>query len=251
MKTIYKSTLKSFFRRIGMKSGMTVEVHSSLSSLGFVANGAESVITAIKDCIGESGTIVMPAFPLSRPYPLSQRDRERGIIFKKKYLSLESDERLDMGIIPDTFRRQSDVISGGSHHRFAAWGKNADRYAAEVEDFFRIIDDGGFGLLIGVSLTKLSSMHSVEYLLPKEVHNRLYFLPDEIRRDYDPAEWLVVNNRTYIDSWEKLQSQAIQQGVMKIYHLNGCPCSLFPLKPVIRMYEEALKNDPYGFFFDE
>lgn len=82
--TTYKDLL-FHFRSLGLKKGMTIEVHSSLSSFGFVDGGAKTVIKVLMDIITTSGTIVMPTFPLSRPYPIINIDKELGIFFKREY----------------------------------------------------------------------------------------------------------------------------------------------------------------------
>lgn len=40
---------------------MEIEVHSSPSSFGNVAGGAETVIEALMECVTEQGSIFMPA----------------------------------------------------------------------------------------------------------------------------------------------------------------------------------------------
>ncbi len=60
-----RSELTAAFRNIGVTSGMELEVHGSLSSFGHIDGGAKAVISALKDCVGESGSIFMPALRLS------------------------------------------------------------------------------------------------------------------------------------------------------------------------------------------
>lgn len=45
----------------GLETGDTVLVHSSLSQLGWVCGGPQSVITALLESVGPTGTIIMPA----------------------------------------------------------------------------------------------------------------------------------------------------------------------------------------------
>lgn len=57
-------------RAAGLCEGMLVEVHSSLSSLGYVHGGADTVIQALINTVGPDGGIVMPSFLLSPPQEL-------------------------------------------------------------------------------------------------------------------------------------------------------------------------------------
>ena len=47
-------------KKIGIREGMNLEVHSSLSSFGFVDGGADTVIDALMECVTEQGSIFMP-----------------------------------------------------------------------------------------------------------------------------------------------------------------------------------------------
>ncbi len=53
--------LEEDFATIGVTHGMTLMVHSSLSSIGWVVGGAPTVVRALLSVLGESGTLVMPA----------------------------------------------------------------------------------------------------------------------------------------------------------------------------------------------
>ena len=47
---------------LGLRRGDCVMMHSSLSALGPVEGGAETVVDAIRDAIGPDGTLIVPAF---------------------------------------------------------------------------------------------------------------------------------------------------------------------------------------------
>jgi aminoglycoside 3-N-acetyltransferase len=54
------SSLVSDFKSLGIKEGMVLLVHSSLSSLGWVCGGPVSVILALEEVLTETGTLIMP-----------------------------------------------------------------------------------------------------------------------------------------------------------------------------------------------
>src|SRR5688572_17873056 len=55
-----RETLTRDLERLGVVPGMTVLVHSSLSSLGWVCGGPVSVVQALTDVVTATGTVVMP-----------------------------------------------------------------------------------------------------------------------------------------------------------------------------------------------
>src|SRR3989344_821592 len=61
-KKITKEDIKKELVRAGLKKGDAVIVHSSLSRIGHIENGADSLIDAFLEVIGKDGLLVMPAF---------------------------------------------------------------------------------------------------------------------------------------------------------------------------------------------
>jgi len=55
-----RRTLAEDLRRLGLRAGDLVLLHSSLSSLGWVAGGAPAVVLALRDVLGAAGTLVVP-----------------------------------------------------------------------------------------------------------------------------------------------------------------------------------------------
>ena len=61
MKTISKSDIEDALQSAGLQRGDSVMVHTSLGKIGYVCGGAQTVIEALTEAVGESGTIMMPA----------------------------------------------------------------------------------------------------------------------------------------------------------------------------------------------
>lgn len=55
-------SLKKDLFNIGVREGMLILLHSSLSSIGWVSGGAVTVILAIENILGTEGTLIMPAY---------------------------------------------------------------------------------------------------------------------------------------------------------------------------------------------
>lgn len=111
--------------KAGINKGDEIEVHSSLSSFGYVDGGAENVISALKEAVGDNGSIFMPALRLSPELPLTEEDKKAGITSKIKILP-ENRTHSAMGIIADTFRMMPDTVTGDGIFAVSGWGRNAN-----------------------------------------------------------------------------------------------------------------------------
>ncbi len=228
---------------LGLKSGDEIEVHSSLSSFGYIDGGAESVISALKDVVGENGSIFMPALRLSKEMPLTEQDKILGITTKIQILS-ENCERSGMGIIADTFRQMPDTITNDGIFRISAWGKSAN----EVRNGLQyLIHNGGKALMLGVDIYKLTAMHYVEDLLPGDIKN-LFPLSEEINRVYPPDKWLIEAGIFPVKPWYTIQNTAYEKGVIKDGMIGNSKVMFFDIWDVVGLYEQELKNNPYKLY---
>ena len=57
---VTRAQLTADLVRLGVEPGLTVMVHTSLRSLGWVVGGEQAVLEALRDAVGEAGTLVMP-----------------------------------------------------------------------------------------------------------------------------------------------------------------------------------------------
>lgn len=174
-----RTSLANDFRRLGLAAGMTVLVHSSLKSLGWVNGGPVAVIQALQDVLTPAGTLVMPAHsgdlsdPVyweNPPIPPSWHDlvRETMPVFDPRLTPTRG-----MGRIAELFRTWPDVRR--SFHpqlSFAAWGKQAEFVTAnhslsnalgEKSPLARVYDLDGYVLLLGVGYDSNTSFHLSEY----------------------------------------------------------------------------------------
>jgi len=244
MKGISKNDILKCLTKLGIKPGMSLEVHSSLKSFGYVDGGAETVILALIESVGEKGGIVMPSQLLSKRLPLTPDDTKNGLTMKLKVLDPEADEDSGMGLIADTFRRRSDVITGKGRHRVSAWGKDAH---INGKGFGNLIKNDQWALLIGVDIYRLSSMHYVEGNKPDDI-NAVFRPTKEILEIYHPDEWYVETGSHKVKAWYKIQDRAYENGSIKDCIIGDSKCMFFKINDVIRLYEKALIENPYGLY---
>jgi aminoglycoside 3-N-acetyltransferase len=151
-----KEQIVAGLRSLGLPPGAILMVHSSLSSLGPVAGGADTVIDALLEALGPQGTLLMPTHPA--------RD---GRIFDPATIPSA------MGLITETFRLRPGVLrSRHPYHPVAAYGPRAEEMLRDHErsavpdgpetPYGRLIAYGGWVLHIGCDLDTLTLLHTVE-----------------------------------------------------------------------------------------
>ena len=239
-----KKELIKGLQDIGLEPGVSVEVHSSLSSFGQVEGGADTVIEALMECVGSEGSIFMPALRLSPELELTAEDKRLGIVTKIKVLP-EDRQRSAMGIIADTFRMRQDVFTGDGIFQISGWGKHGREAASGGLDY--VLHNGGKGLLLGVDIYKLTAMHYVEGLIPQDI-SAISAPSAEVNSVYPPEEWFIETGRVPELGWYKIQNAALEQGIIRRQNIGECPAMFFDLWEVVGMYERALKDDPYSLF---
>ena len=149
---------------LGIRSGDLLMLHSALSRLGFVEGGAEAVIGALLDVLGDDGTLLMPSFPFDT--------------FVAEYLAKNPffDVRHTpsrMGKITEVFRTRPAVLrSLHPTHPVVAFGAAAEEltrshhrgrttFGAE-SPFHRLCERDGKVLLLGVDFHAMTNLHVVE-----------------------------------------------------------------------------------------
>ena len=241
---ITKTEIENGLKQLGVKNGMMLEVHCSLGSFGHVDGGAVTIINALKTLVGTNGSIVMPSFMDSPNFPLTEADKKLNLTLKIKLLK-NDDERSGMGIVSDTFRKMPDVITGKGHFRVSAWGKDAEKHAADWFNYLIACD--GYALLLGVDIYKMSTMHYVENYLPNEIKKK-FRPPEEALKIYPETEWFIEAWLPHTKPWYIIQQRAYEKGYIKDVIIGNAKCMLVQVKDTIELYKQALQNNPFELY---
>ena len=230
-------------QNLGVTGESELEVHSSLSSFGFVEGGAETVIQALKTTCAQ-GSLFMPALRLSPELPLTEEDKQWGITTKIQILPPDA-PKTAMGVIADTFRKQPDVLTGDGVFRISGWGRNADKAVSSGLDY--VIHNNGWALLLGVDIYKLTAMHYVESLLPSEIGD-IFAPTEEISLHYPASEWLMEAGHPPVKAWYRIQEMAYNRNLIREDYIGSCKVMYFKIWDVVGLYEQELRKDPYKLY---
>ena len=175
MRPVTKQDIISAVRNVGLKEGSTVMVHTSLSRIGYVCGGAQTVIEALIEVVGHEGTLMMPTQSWKN---LDPEDGVHGDIEEEYWDIIREnwpayDKRITptntMGAVSEMFRSWPGTVRSDHPARsVAAWGKYAE-YLVEDHDLSNVFGEGspvgklyelnGEVLLIGAGYDKNTSLH--------------------------------------------------------------------------------------------
>ena len=177
-----RTSLGGDLAALGVESGMTLMVHSSLSRLGFVAGGAHAVVLALLDAVGPEGTVMMPTLsnhlgdpatwmnpPVPEEWWQTIRDETPG------YDPNLTPTRL-MGAIVESFRHlpgvqrsshpTASMAATGPHAMTLLEPHDLDYPLGESSPLARLYELDGHVMLLGVTHENNTSLHLAEYRSP-------------------------------------------------------------------------------------
>lgn len=174
-----RNSLITDLRTLGLTSGDTVIVHTSLSKIGLIAGESETFITALLEVVGEYGNVVMPTQSWQLCDPdfladprLNTQDRQIMRSALPIYDSLKTPSRT-MGVVAEHFRTWPGTKRSLHPHRsFTAYGPDAAAITSRHEyscplgpdsPLQALYDMGAKVLLVGVGHDKNTCLHLAEY----------------------------------------------------------------------------------------
>ncbi len=127
-----KEGLVDAIKKLGIKKGDTLVIHSGISGMGYLEGGADALLEAVREVLGEEGTFLAPAF--TNPYLMFDGSVSKGYLFRpydtRKDGALR-DKTVRTGLLPKAMLKREDSFrSGHATHEWVAMGKNAESIVA-------------------------------------------------------------------------------------------------------------------------
>ncbi len=172
---ITREQITGDLRALDILTGDAVMMHSSLSALGFVDGGAETVVDALLETVGQEGTLLVPAFRDSvwgDPANFTNSDcdcTQAGPLCSSQQSGFQ-------GVIAETVRQRSGSLrSCHPTHSWVALGpaaqdllvghKDCPTFCGSPNPFEPLVEKDGCVLTLGVGIDSITLWHYYEEIL--------------------------------------------------------------------------------------
>jgi aminoglycoside 3-N-acetyltransferase len=185
---VTRSRLAADLRRLGVRAGGIMMVHTRMSALGWVVGGSETVVRALLDALGPQGTLTAYASWEEHVYQASdwpQEHRDAYLEAPPVFDVATAEASRDHGRIPERVRTwpgaqrsshpEASVVAVG---RRAAWlteGHPQDDGYGRDSPFGRLVDAGGQVLMLGAPLETVTLLHHAEAMARAPHKRRVTF----------------------------------------------------------------------------
>ena len=219
--SLNKNTVKQDLKKLGLKKGDVVFVHSAFSAIGKVEGGPDAVIDAVIETVGPKGTVAMT--------------------------------RLGGALLSKIFAERKETVEGiHPTHPVAAWGAKAralikDHIKAETAcgkktPFGRLIDWKGRILLLGVDQDRNTTLHTLEeYADSPYLSEKNFSYKDENGREKTKVLKKFPGPHRNFIGLDKLFRES---GVMKIGRIGRAVARLMDAEKMAQVVLTEMKKDP-------
>jgi len=236
---IEKDDIVQGLRRIGLKEGDVVIVHSSLSSFGEVRGGAETVIDALVETVGASGVVATPSFGIIGTYDPETSPTSHGAICEAL--------RHRPGVVRSLSPSAAILALGAGAEDICAGHEATLTAHAEGSPYWKIAERGGYVLLVGVDQDRNTTLHAAEEVVRSPyltTHTAAMIVKGKTREV--TYELFPGPHRDFIGIDRELR----RRGVVKIGRIGASVVRLMRAKDLIETTVDMLRRDPTAVLCD-
>ncbi|MEV0609906.1 AAC(3) family N-acetyltransferase [Polymorphospora rubra] len=244
---VTRTQLAADLQELGLSAGMAVMVHTSLKSLGWVVGGEQTVLDALRDAVGPTGTLVMPtqSWQLCDPAYLNLEPaawwpaiRDNLPVYAPQVTPTRT-----MGAVAELFRTvPSTRRSRHPHRSISANGPQAaaitathdlDSPVGERSPLKALYDLDASVLLLGTTPAKITALHLAEHRAqwPRKhlVGNGAALIRDG-RRTWVSWEELWVEDDDFVDVVDAFVASG---GLRSTGPVGDAPAQLLPIRALV------------------
>ena len=239
-------------RQAGLKTGGLVLVHSAMRTFNWIEGGAETVVDALLEVLGQRGTLIVPTFTFAH-------EAEKDPIIDPV------NDRSEMGVITETVRLRPDALrSIAFRHSFAGVGRWA-RVITEIDPALSPFDlHSSFGamlalntqiLLLGVTYASSTSHHAAEFYcdvpyrhtidLQVKLKSKDGSIVTQPMIDYQPKPG---TDGSYYGSqcpdFNRLGRMLEDRGLVGLAAIGNCAVRRFALRDLVDLSLIEMEKDP-------
>jgi aminoglycoside 3-N-acetyltransferase len=256
---VTRSKLAGDLMALGVQPGDILEVHAGLRSIGHIVGGADALVLALLDAVGE-GTIVAVVSVDDHPYHLAEWSLERQRAYREELPAFDparSSANREHGILAERIRTwpgalrsphpEAGVAAIGPQARWIVDPHPNDFAFGEGTPYDRTKQAGGKVLLLGAPLSTITMLHHAEtvadipgkrlvrYEMPVLDNGRRVWRAYQDIESSDPGAFpyaRVVPDGT--DAFEVIARDALRQGVGRHGKVGLADSYLFPARELVQ-----------------
>ena len=245
--SLTRDQIAAALRALGLPVGAIVFMHSSMSSIGYVEDGADTIVDAFLDILGPEGTLVVPTFTFAH-------GDDDNLVFDS------ARDPSEMGRLTEVTRtRLGARRSCHLLHSVAALGAHAEEITANhgpsawAADgpFWKLYELDAHILLLGVPYLRCTFFHVVEQLV--QVHYRRWREVEACVQDRDGSQRPLL---TFIYSpkpgfagndFNKLGALLEERGLVQVGSVGNAVARVFRARDALEVGLAQYRKDPLLF----
>ena len=248
------------FKKLKIKKGSDILVHSSLKKFGYIINGPNDLIDSLISCVGSNGTLLFPAHNKNYTDPIGWKNPKVPLKWVKKIrrhqniFNIKTSPVINRGKVSETVLLYPNVFR--SNHplsSISAIGKKANYYTKlhpihESEGIRsplgRLYKRKGLVLLIGVGFDSSTSIHLSEYMANVSYLNQnsvKVLTKKGSKKQYISLKRYPKSSKNFI----RIEKDLRYKSLFKEIYLNNVRIILYKIDEVTDFLMSKLLNNPY------